>query len=86
MGRTNKNAHIQLFDYMKQSGVVKTSSKTAHLCNHSIYKRCKHGKLIADVHVTLYGHYGLMKSANLKFVRMEYAYLNSIILQANALE
>jgi hypothetical protein len=85
MGRTNKNAGIELFDYTKQSGVVKTSLKLLICTPLSIYKGCKHDKFIADVHVTLYGHYGLMKSANLKCVRLE-AYLNSIIWYANALE
>jgi hypothetical protein len=72
MGRTNKHAGIQLFDYTKPSGVVqKKKFKTAHLYPLSIYKGCNHCKFIADVHVTLYGDHGPTKSANQKSVRME---------------
>lgn len=53
MGWTNKNVGIQLFDYTKQSGVVKTSSKLLISTHFQYtYKDCKHGKFIADAHVT----------------------------------
>lgn len=38
VGRANKNAGIQLFDYTKQSGVVKTSSKLL-ICTHFQYTK-----------------------------------------------